>query len=418
MLDRKQLEMKNLLLVLKRLLNKRRFEEMPTIYSLQILNQIKQLLPKQTDSKVLTYLDPDPKSSYIWLRLNFLEQQAMLLIYHEEFVRSLSTDFDSDQFQDISTNNILFTIYDSLAISVRRSMEALIELKGFATYNNIELYKIYFCCSEIENLNKAQENRNVFFNAHSKNIGLQIKMSEEDLSDMLKGCPRTDLFFLRSPEDPKFLSMFENLKRNHSLLTPEELLILGYTYKYFSYLSDSAHLRNDLDKSKITIDDINLMYTHLGLILLHTVAILAELTPGIKNKKLDQINNLLKNNSLAKEIFNKYSGKNINIGDYVIAANKIAKVIKINHSSFRYNSYKVKFVDPPLVPEHTVENFLPTEIRFFARGKDIKTEVIKRIGKENCKGKANKESIEKIIDQGTLKMRDILQEIQKSRLKK
>lgn len=407
----KQSEIKKFIKVLKLCLKQKELEDMPTTYTLQILNQIKQILPKQTDSRVLTYLGSDPKVSYLWSRLNFLEQQAMLLIYHEEFVRTLNTDLCKNDFQDISTNNILFSIFDSLAISVRRTMEALIELKGFASYDNKDLYKIYFCCSDIETLNRAQEDRNVFFNAHSKNIELQIKILEEDLATMLKNVSLTELFFLRSIQEPKFLSMSENIRRNHSLLTPEELLMLGYSYKYFSYLSDSAHLRNGNQRDLIAADDVLHMYSHLGFILLHAVTILAKLCPEIQNKKLDQINNLVKNNDLAKQLFTRYSGDNIHIGDYVTIAQKIARVIKINHSSCGYKSYKVKFIDPPLIPEHMEENFIPTEVRFFYRGEKLKKDVINLLGKEYAKGKANKELILSSMDKGIIKIRDILREI-------
>ncbi len=413
MVMRKNDQVKKFINALNLLIKHKKLKDLPTAYSLQILKKMKEVIRPSQREFILPYLNEDPRLTYIWSKINLLEQQVMLLIYHEEFIESL--DETSKIPNDVDTSNILFTVYDSLAISTRKTLETLLELKGFVKYDDINLYRVYYCCSEIEDKERRQQDRCTYFDAYSKNIQKQIDFCRDDLKSYLLKTPGKSAFFIMSPKDTSFVHTPELLKRVFPLLTPEELLIVGYSYQVYSDLSTRLHSRTLPKYEKINTDDLVVMYTHLGLLILHTIAVLAELIPEVESKHLDQIKRLLKNNEIAKELHHRYTNNDIKNGDYVIAIGTLAKVVKVNTNSFGYNSYKVRFIEQAPMPDDTEDTFKPTEVRFWADGKKLKTQVIKNIGRENLKGKANKQLIDRCLDEGALKLMDALRKVKSTR---
>lgn len=393
------------------LIKHKKLNDLPIDYSLQILKRAKDVIPPLEKEFILPHLSEDPRLTYIWSKINLLEQQVMLMIYHKEFIESLNEVPEISD--DVNTGNILFSVYDSLAIATRKTLETLLELKGFVKYDNTDLYRIYYCCAEIADKERRQQDRSMYFKAKSNNIQKQIDFCKDDLAGYLDKVSEKSIFYLLSKTDAGFVSISVLLKRIAPLLTPEELLMAGYSYQVYSDLSERLHSRTLPRYERIQPNDLGVMYTYLGFLVLHTVAVLAELVPEIESKHLDQIKRLLKSNEVSRKLHHRYTNNDIKEGDYVIAMRRLARVVKVNTSSLGYNSYRVRFVEPPPIPEYPEENFKPTEVRFWADGKSLKKEVIANIGKENLKGKANKELLDKCLDSGALKLMEVLREAQK-----
>ncbi|MGI6423096.1 MAG: hypothetical protein ACOX0X_00550 [Candidatus Dojkabacteria bacterium] len=393
------------------LIKHKKLNDLPIDYSLQILRRAKEVIPPLEKEFIPPYISEDPRSIYVWSKINLLEQQVMLLIYHKEFIESLNEVPKISN--DVNTGNILFSVYDSLAIATRKTLETLLELKGFVKYDNAYLYRIYYCCAEIADKQRRQQDRSVYFKAHSNNLQQQIDFCKDELCRYFDKVSEESIFYLRSKADTGFASISELLKRVAPLLTPEELLMAGYSYQVYSDLSERLHSRTLPRYERIQPKDLDVMYTYLGLLILHTVAVLAELVPEIESKHLDQIRKLLKNNEVSRELHHRYTNNDIKKGDYVVAMRRLARVVKVNTSSFGYNSYKVKFIEPPPIPEYPEDNLKPTEVRFWADGQSLRKQVIDNIGKENLKGKANKELIDKCLDSGALKLMEVLRKAKK-----
>lgn len=390
----------------------KRLDDLPIDYSLQILKKMKEAVPPLLRRDFLPYQNEDPRLIYIWSKINLLEQQVMLLFYHKEFVDSLSPVPDLPE--DTVTENILFTVYDSLAVSTRKTLETILELKGFVKYDHMNLYRIYYCRTEIEDKQRHQEDRSTYFKAYSKNIERQIDLFKSDLETYLEKSPEKSVFFLISRANPEFTRIPDLLKRVLSLLTPEESQIVGYSYQVYSDLSTRLHSRMLPKNELITINDINVMYAYLGLLILHTIAVLAELIPEIESNHLNQIKRLLKNNQSSKELHHRYSNNDIKKDDYVIAMRRLARVTKVNKSSYGYYSYTVKFIENPPIEDQLEDTFKPMELRFWADGGKHKEEVIKYLGKDNAKGKVNKKLIQDSLDKGALKLMQVLREANRS----
>ena len=263
----------------------------------------------------------------------------------------------------------LESVLDEQHLWLRKLTEHLIDIIGFSKYNGQPYYRAFLAAVELDAHLSIDSDTIEFFGCNNLNNGSGIEMSVKTLEECQTVTKASTLPFLKHPISANskfhagriFLSIRARYKKALLLCTTEEKLILGTSYEDgFSKPSKSLHGQVRGPMRLVTWDDIRKGTSRVGLISFHILRRAHELC-GIKPEGLnEQMGRLLSSGQTNATELMKRTNKQCLSGDLVLIGDRLAEVTKVNKTIYGYESYGIKYLTKPHIPE-VVEDCFPSQ---------------------------------------------------------
>ncbi|MEI8015295.1 MAG: hypothetical protein WCH20_10720 [Nitrospira sp.] len=252
-------------------------------------------------------------------------------------------------------------VQDEQDLWSRKLAELLCNLILFESTNSQEYFRLFLTCEHLDAYLGLQRDFHDFFNCQNFNARESIQSLVSTTKQCTKSIPLKKAWFLNDAinwEKPiKPGGLFCSIRQRYKLALkkadPDQILALGISYEHgYSVPSRSIHANIGGPPMKIDRKAIEISFSHVvlfcALVMLQAYKVAGVTVTG----DAEFVDKIFKSGTDARKILNSVYGKELEVGDIVFAYGKdLCIVVDKRRSEYGYNSYKVKYLSPPLIPE-------------------------------------------------------------------
>lgn len=349
----------------------------------------------------------DPKGYYLFGALNEVEKAGISMIQVSEFIlESRANDVPSglDDEQQRIADNVLQSRIDEVVLWQRKMTEILVDLVGFRGTNSKDNYQHYLVLQELASLRRTQADIKEYYGAVNGNYAYQEAELVRQADQLAAKLDPSKCWYaivkngrithrLRSFED-KFKAVFPKMK-------VAQRAVMRTHYVSFGSQSKSLHPGSSAGERNLKLDDVDAHLHRVGLLTLHVVNAAKDLM-RIHNTKgfLKMCADLVKKNDYPVELHTKKTRPDIEIGDFVIAGGDLCQVVKVIRSKYGYRSFRVRYLEKPLLPSTPEDEFIGELVRLYYKRNPVAEQVVKLLTEDGTKKPSTRlvnKSIQKTI---------------------
>lgn len=299
--------------------------------------------------------------------------------------------------------------------------EILIDLICFSSTNELVYYKLFLLASELAIFLGTQNDLKEFYGCQSENVYYSIDDYLNVFSIHIINLNGKSIWFLKSPNNISrksgpniFTSVLVRYKKALEIANPQEKMILGVTYSQgYSLPSRSIHSYQGSFNHHLKVNDIDAYLEYVGLLSFNIISRCSDLC-GIKLKNdFQKMQVFLSEECDAISSFKRLAQREFYIGDIVLVYGKLGEIIDKTTSKYRYYSYRIRFLEEPMIKNINEDWFPAKDIYMIFKIEEAKSFILNGVKKYPEAEKAV-QALEK-ADSGDMQkaLRDTLVELNK-----
>lgn len=346
-----------------------------------------------------------PRDLYIYGVLDELEKAGMAVMRYEELIEDDGKDIVVDSRIE---RNIFLAIRDEQNLYVRKLIETFAELINFQQTNTEDYFRHYFLIKELDDEKKKINNLKKYYECEDKNSTSLRDALVKDI-DNLENNGTIDLakcWYLSSKKPnkkkPETFDMILEKAISQSSNTAEKIALGTSYYTAYTVPSYGIHLNVGISRYDVSRKDIETGIAYIGLVSSHILVKCRKLLGHRKKGWVSFIKRVLETSRRQNDNFRKQLNPKMKVGDFVIATNELAQIIKVKMSKFGYKSFLVRYIAPSCNLVHKENWVMALHIRLYTERESIARGVYKLVksdGKpEPSKRRINKSVLDTVID--------------------
>jgi hypothetical protein len=300
---------------------------------------------------------PSAREFVIFEALDELQKLAMACLQCYEH----TSGEDADAGQTV-TRLAAEGVGEWMSLTQRKLIETLADLIGLAETDGDLYFRDYLLLAQLDAMLGEQQDLRTYYGAESLNVRHQMERISREISLLESEGLRPEAAFYRYQKADfdldrvrpgKVLASFSRrLEHSLGLADDNEKAGLGLSYGAgFGRASSDLHARPGPIDIAATIEDargsIAIAIT-IGLSVLLRCQQIVGAVPEGENKQLKEI---LEGNAGATQLLQGRMRARAIVGDIVMAAGHLAQVLEVAVGRFGYESYRVRYLSRPLLPE-------------------------------------------------------------------
>lgn len=314
-------------------------------------------LSEESFRLLMPQAQPSAREFVIFEALDELQKLAMACLQCYEY----TSGEDADATQTV-TRLAAEGVQEWMSLTQRRLIETLADLIGLAETDGDLYFRDYLLLAQLDAMLGEQQDLCNYYGAESLNVRHQMERVAQEISSIeSEGLSPESAFYryrkthfeLDRARPGKLLASFSRrLEHSLELADDNEKAGLGLSYGAgFGRASSDLHARPGPTDIAATIEDARSSITiaiTIGLSVLLRCQQIVGVIPEGENKQLKEI---LEDNSAATQLLQGRMRARAVVGDIVMAAGHLAQVLEVAVGRFGYESYRVRYLSRPLLPE-------------------------------------------------------------------
>lgn len=300
---------------------------------------------------------PSAREFVIFEALDELQKLAMACLQCYEY----TSGEDADAGQTV-TRLAAEGVGEWMSLTQRKLIETLADLIGLAETDGDLYFRDYLLLAQLDAMLGEQQDLRTYYGAESLNVRHQMERISREISLLESEGLRPETAFYRYRKADfdldrvrpgKVLASFSRrLEHSLGLADDNEKAGLGLSYGAgFGRASNDLHARPGPIDIAATIEDARgsiAIAIAIGLSVLLRCQQIVGAVPEGENKQLKEI---LEGNAGATQLLQGRMRARAIVGDIVMAAGHLAQVLEVAVGRFGYESYRVRYLSRPLLPE-------------------------------------------------------------------
>lgn len=319
--------------------------------------------------RVSPTVNQQPKKYFIYRVLDEVQKAALKIAYWKEFL----SEEEPSKLQRIDYE----TFVDDQHFRARKLAETLVDSILFSTTDDQAHYADYFLLHELNELARAQEDRQEFFGFQNKNNEWSANWLCQEIQELEKaGLDPKSRWYVKSG---KILSKdwtmkgvpFSSFRQRYKLILaaalPSELAVLGKSYVHAYGMSKDVHFTPHDTSASFKEDEIRHGVNRVGLLVLALIIRCQHLLGYVPDGVNKQYREMHDSNTVPAGLVESLKNQPAEIGDIVWVHGDYAEVLNLSVSRYGYPAYHVKYIERAPLAEVPDDWFAGFEVRLVAK---------------------------------------------------
>jgi hypothetical protein len=354
----------------------------------------------------------DPKGYYLFGVLNEVEKTGMSMMQASEFIVESRVkgipDGLNDEQQRIA-DNVLQSRIDELALWQRKMTEIMVDLVGFRLANNKDYYQHYLVLHELKSLQRTQADIKEYYGSENANYAYQEADLIQQADSLAKNLDPNKCWYANISKTGQIQRSLRSLNLRFQAvfprMKPQQKAVLRTHYVSLGSQSKSLHPGGSAGSRNLSLDDLDLHLSRVGILSLHVVNATKDLM-RIHNTNgfLKMCADLVKKNDYPVALHTKKTKPDIEVNDFVVVAGDLAQVTKVIRSRYGYKSFLVKYLEKPPIPSIPEDEFIGELVHLHYKNKKAVADTKALILQTTPEAKPTTQEINKLMREGVVEL--------------